>query len=177
MFWKKELRAAALGAGVLAGAACGGGERTKTLPPGTPQQTEPIFKPIDPAAMPQPPAAQPGSVPPPSTPIPGGAAEPMAMVTDLASGWPVNLRAGQSMVARLTVDRAAGMRWSLRPGTDGGVLTFAGEPSYETKPGTPSVEVFRLTAAKPGQTTLTFDYRKGSDATPLKSASYQVTVQ
>ena len=31
------------------------------------------------------------------------------MVTDLASGWPVMLRVGQDMTARLTADRAAGV--------------------------------------------------------------------
>ena len=165
---------AALGASLLAGMACGGGE--KAPEPASPQQTEPLFKPIDPAALP-PPGAQPGSVSPPSAPLPGGGSEPIAMVTDLASGWPINLRVGQSMVARLSADRASGARWSLRPGSDGGIVTLAGEPAYEAKPGAPAVEVFRLTAARPGQTTLTFDFKKGPDATALKSASYQVTVQ
>ena len=81
------------------------------------------------------------------------------------------------MSVRLTADRASGTRWSLRQGTDGGILTQAGEPSYETKPGEPAAEVFRLTAAKPGNTTVTFDFRKAPEATPLKSASYPVTVQ
>ena len=99
------------------------------------------------------------------------------MVTDLASGWPITLRVGQSMTARLTADRAGGMRWSLRPGSDAGVVTLAGEPAYETAAGSPGIEVFRLIAAKPGQTTLSFDYKKGSDSLALKSASYLVTVQ
>jgi hypothetical protein len=37
--------------------------------------------------------------------------------------------------------------------------------------------VFRLIAAKPGTTTLTFDLKTGADAAALKSASYPVTVQ
>jgi predicted secreted protein len=99
------------------------------------------------------------------------------MVTDLASGWPITLRVGESMTARLTADRAAGMRWSIRPGTDGGIVSVAGEPAYETAAGSPGVEVFRLIAVKPGQTTLAFDYRKGPGSDAIKSASYPVTVQ
>lgn len=99
------------------------------------------------------------------------------MVTDLASGWPVTLRVGQSMTARLTADRAAGMRWSLRPGTDGGVMAVAGEPTFEAADGSGGIEVFRLNAVKPGQTTLIFDYKKGSDPAAARSASYQITVQ
>jgi len=173
-----HVRVLALSASLTAAAACGGGSDTAKPPaPATPQQTEPLFKPIDPAAIPPPPAQTPSSAAPPTAPLPGGGAEPVAMVTDLASGWPINLRVGQSMVARLTADRASGARWSLRSGSDGGIVTLAGEPSYETKPGEASVEVFRLTAAKPGQTKLTFELRKGPEASALKSASYQVTVQ
>lgn len=99
------------------------------------------------------------------------------MVTDLASGWPVSLRVGQSMTARMTADRGAGLGWSLRPGTDGGVVSLAGEPTFEAADGSGGVEVFRLNAVKPGQTTLTFDYRKGSDPAAIRSASYTITVQ
>jgi predicted secreted protein len=81
------------------------------------------------------------------------------------------------MTARLTADRAVGARWSLRPGSDGGIVTLDGAPAYETTAGAPAVEVFRIVAAKPGQTTLTFDFKKGADAAALKSASYSVTVQ
>jgi predicted secreted protein len=159
-------------------AACGGGSDTAMSPaPATPQQTEPLFKPIDPAAVPPPAAQAPGSAPPPMAPMPGGGSEPVAMVTDLATGWPVNLLVGQTMLARLTADRSSGARWSLRPGTDGGIVTLAGEPAHETKPGVPSVEVFRLTATRPGKTTMTFDYRKAPEAAVIKSASYPVTVQ
>jgi predicted secreted protein len=172
------VRLLALSSSLVAVAACGGGSDTVKAPaPATPQQTEPLFKPIDPATAPPPPGQTPSSAPPPTAPPPGGGSEPVAMVTDLATGWPVTLLIGQTMVARLTADRASGARWSLRPGTDGGIVRLAGEPSYETKPGEPSVEVFRLTAAKPGRTTVTFDYRKAPEATALKSASYPVTVQ
>jgi predicted secreted protein/uncharacterized lipoprotein NlpE involved in copper resistance len=110
----------------------------------------------------------------PPTAAPSGP-QPAAMVTDMASGWPVTLTPGQELVARLTSDRAAGARWVLRAGSDGGVVAMQGEPISET-PGTgPAVEVFRLKATKPGKTTLTFDLKKGSDA--LKSASYSITVQ
>jgi predicted secreted protein len=165
---------AALGACLLAGVACGGGETTKTEP-ATPQQTEPIFKPVDPAAAPVTlPAPNTTSAPPATV---GGTGEPMAMVTDLASGWPINLRVGQSMTARLAVDNTSGARWSLRPGSDGGIVTLAGPPAQETPAGGAAVEVFRLIAAKPGTTTLTFDLKTGADAAALKSASYPVTVQ
>lgn len=99
------------------------------------------------------------------------------MVTDLASGWPINLRVGQAMTARLAADKVSGARWSLRPGSDGGIVTLAGAPAQETPAGGPAVEVFRLVAAKPGKTTLTFDLKKGADAAALKSASYPVTVE
>ena len=39
------------------------------------------------------------------------------------------------------------------------------------------MEVFRLKAAKPGKTTITFDLKKGSDAAAAKSVSYPLTVQ
>jgi predicted secreted protein len=157
------LRVCAVAASLAAIAACGGGGNAPATTP--PPQAEPVFKPVDPSA--------PAILPTP----PAGGSEPIAMVTDLASGWPITLRVGQSMLARLTADRAAGMRWSLRPGSDGGIVALAGEPTYEATAGSPGVEVFRLTATKPGRTTLTFDYRKGSDPIALKSASYPVTVQ
>jgi predicted secreted protein len=118
------------------------------------------------------------ATPPPASagPVTLGASEPAAMVTDLASGWPVQLRVGQEMTARLGADRAAGGRWSLRPATDGGVVLRQGEAVYEkTEKG--AVEVFRLKAVKPGQTVLTFDYKMGSSATAARSVSYPVTVQ
>jgi predicted secreted protein len=97
------------------------------------------------------------------------------MVTDLASGWPVTLRVGQAMTARLGVDRAAGGRWSVRAASDGGIVLREGEPTYDRAPAG-SVEVFRFTAVKPGQTVLTLDYRVGA-AAPVKTVSYPVTVQ
>jgi copper homeostasis protein (lipoprotein) len=111
-----------------------------------------------------------------SAPVTLGAGEPTAMVTDLASGWPVTLGMGQEMTARLTADRAAGGRWTLRPATDGGVVLRQGEPAYE-KTAAGGVEVFRFKAVKSGQTLLTFDYRMGAATTIIKSASYPVTVQ
>lgn len=115
----------------------------------------------------------PAGTAPPAAP---GGATPTAMVTDMASGWPVNLTAGQEMTARLAVD-PSGARWSLRPGTDGGVLALQGAPATETPVGQPAVEVFHLRAARAGRTTVTFDLKKGAEATPLKSVSYPVTVQ
>ena len=111
-----------------------------------------------------------------AAPVTLGASEPAAMVTDLAAGWPVMLRVGQEMTARLGADRAAGGRWSLRAATDGGIVLRLGDPAYEkTEKG--GVEVFRLKAVKPGQTLLTFDYKMGSSATATRSVSYPVTVQ
>ena len=124
------------------------------------------------------------SFPAPSAPTAASAAaapgvqQPAAMVTDLASGWPVTLRVGQQMTVRLTADRAAGARWSLRVGSDGGLVALDGEPAYEPRPaGGSGVEVFRLTAVKPGTIALTFDYRKTTDAAPTRTVSYPVTVQ
>jgi len=111
-----------------------------------------------------------------AAPVTLGASEPAAMVTDLAAGWPVMLRVGQEMTARLGADRAAGGRWSLRAASDGGIVLRLGDPAYEkTEKG--GVEVFRLKAVKPGQTLLTFDYKMGSSATATRSVSYPVTVQ
>ncbi|MEZ5285975.1 MAG: copper resistance protein NlpE N-terminal domain-containing protein [Vicinamibacterales bacterium] len=102
---------------------------------------------------------------------------PDAMVTDLASGWPVALRIGQAVSVRLTADRASGGRWSVRPGTDAG-LARQGEVAYEPPTGSGNgIEVFRFTAAAQGQTQLTFDYRKGTDGEPLRTVSYPVTVR
>jgi len=160
------LVAACLGAAVLA-AACGG-----SAEPPAPQQA-PAFKAIDPATMPGPEAGAPLGAPP-SLAAPGDL--PAAMVTDLASGWPIALRVGQRMTARLAGDRAGDARWSMRAGSDGGVVALEGEPAFEQGP-QGAVEVFRLTAVKPGRTTLTFDHRKGSDPAPLRSVSYPVTVE
>jgi copper homeostasis protein (lipoprotein) len=112
-------------------------------------------------------------MPPASAPLGN---QPAAMVTDLASGWPIALRVGQPMTARLAADRAAGGRWSLRAGSDGGIVMREGEPAYEpSQKG--GVEVFTLKAVKPGSPTLTFDYKQGSAADALRSVSYPVTVQ
>jgi copper homeostasis protein (lipoprotein) len=111
-----------------------------------------------------------------AAPVTLGAGEPAAMVTDLAAGWPVMLKVGQEMTARLAADRAAGGRWSLRAGTDGGIVLRLGEPTYEKKDKA-GVEVFRYRAVKPGQTLLTFDYKMGASATATRSVSYPVTVQ
>jgi len=130
---------------------------------------------------PQPDPLAPGSLTPAvpagaSVPMTLGAGEPAAMVTDLASGWPVTLSMGQEMTARLTADRAAGGRWTLRPATDGGVVLRQGEPAYE-KTAAGGVEVFRFKAVKAGQTVLTFDYKMGAAATAAKSVSYPLTVK
>lgn len=115
---------------------------------------------------------------PPATsavPVPAMGGEPVAMVTDLASGWPVALKVGQPMVARLTADRAAGGRWTLRPGTDNGIVVREGEPTFETA-ASGAVQVVRLKAVKPGKADVTFDYAVGP-ATPARSVSYPITVQ
>lgn len=114
-----------------------------------------------------------GLAPPPSGALDN---QPAAMVTDMASGWPVALRVGQQVTARLTGDRAAGARWSMRAGSDGGIVAVEGEPAYEPSP-QGGVEVFSLRAIKPGSTTLTFDLKKGSDPAAVRSVSYPVTVQ
>jgi predicted secreted protein len=161
-------RSAALLAGAFAlVAACRGQEPTP------PQQQAPVFKPIDPATMPTPEPGAPIAVPPASVAL---GSQPAAMVTDLASGWPIALRVGQQMTARLTSERSAGARWSLRAGSDGGVVRPDGEPAYEAS-AQGGAEVFRLTAVKAGSTTLTFDYKKGADPAALRSVSYPVTVQ
>jgi predicted secreted protein len=169
----------ALGVTVLcAGLVVSVGCRRAEPPPAAPaSQGEPLFKGLEPA----PPVASPGgagaaTLPPATLPdgtVPGA----MAMVTDLASGWPVTLQVGQSMSARLTADRAGGGRWSMRRGSDAGLLTIEGEPKPEEPPGGPAVEVFQIKAVKPGQTTLIFDLRKGSAAEPLRTVSYPITVQ
>jgi predicted secreted protein len=97
------------------------------------------------------------------------------MVTDLASGWPLTLRVGQDLTARLSVDRASGARWTLRPGSDGGILTGQGPPTYESAEGK-GVEIFQFKASKPGTTELTFELRSGSGGSPARTVSYQVTV-
>lgn len=100
---------------------------------------------------------------------------PMAMVTDRAAGWPVTLTVGQQLAARLAVD-PSGARWTLRTGSDGGIVKLEG-PATTDGAGADAVEVFTLTAVKPGQSELTFDLTKAGDAAPLRSASYPVTVQ
>jgi len=117
---------------------------------------------------------------PPATLAPGAGAPPQgglpaAMVTDMASGWPVNLTVGQEISARLTADAAG--HWSLRAGSDGGILALQGEPGTEPGTGQPAVEIFRLKATRAGKTVLTFDLKKGSGAAAARSVSYPVTVQ
>jgi predicted secreted protein len=123
------------------------------------------------------------------TPVPQGKAPatdapqaaPGAMVTDMATGWPVTLQVGQELTARLTANRSTGYGWTLRAKSDGGILAQQGEAGYEAPadalPGAGGVEVFRFKATKPGQTTLAFDYKRAGDASPAKSATYTVTVQ
>jgi len=169
--------AAAFVAGVFMNAACGGSNE----PPPPDQHQPPVFKPIE-----LPPPATTGETPSssgpaagtafPAAPFTAGEIGPVAMVTDMASGWPVTLRVGQEMTARLAVNRESGSRWTLRPATDGGVVLRLGEPTYE-KAASGGMEVFRLKAVKPGTTTLTFDQKVGTSATPGKSVSYPVTVQ
>jgi copper homeostasis protein (lipoprotein) len=122
----------------------------------------PFIPPPDPSAAPAP------------APVPGG--EPVAMVTDLASGWPVALKVGQPMVARLSADQAAGGRWTLRAGSDAGIVVREGEPVFEAV-GAGSVQVIRLKAVKPGTASVTFDYTLGQATTPGRSVSYPITVQ
>jgi predicted secreted protein len=153
--------------GTVTAVGCGGSKE----PPA--EQQVPVFKPVDPATLGGPEAGAPLGVPPASTALDN---QPAAMVTDMASGWPVALRMGQQMTARLAADRAAGGRWSLRVGSDGGIVLREGEPSYEPSP-QGGIEVFSLRAIKPGSTTLTFDFKKGSDPAAVRSVSYPVTVQ
>jgi copper homeostasis protein (lipoprotein) len=117
---------------------------------------------------------KPPAGPAPSPLSPGGPM-PAAMVSDMASGWPISLTVGQEMTARLTADAAG--RWSMRQGSDGGVVALQGDPTTDRPAGQPAVEVFRLKATKPGKTTITFDLKKGSDAAAEKSVSYPLTVQ
>jgi sugar/nucleoside kinase (ribokinase family)/predicted secreted protein len=150
--------------GAVTAVGCGGSKE----PPA--EQQVPVFKPVDPATLGGPDAGAPLGVPPASTALGN---QPAAMVSDMASGWPVALRMGQQMTARLAADRAAGGRWSLRVGSDGGIVMREGEPAYEpSQKG--GVEVFTLKAVKPGSTTLTFDYKQGSAADALRSVSYPV---
>lgn len=127
-------------------------------------------------AFPSLPSTTPGTAPAPA-PAPG-VSQPAAMVTDMAAGWPINLRIGQEMTARLTADRSAGERWSPRAGSDGGVMAAEGAVSYEpNEGGGAGIEVHRFKAVKPGSITLTFDLKKGSSAAAIRSVSYPVTVQ
>ena len=105
-----------------------------------------------------------------------GAAMPMAMVTDRATGWPVTLRVGQKMTARMAMDPATGGRWVLRAGSDGGVVRVEGEPVMDGA-GADAVAVFTMTAVKPGQATLAFDYMVAGASAPSRSATYPLTVQ
>jgi predicted secreted protein len=100
---------------------------------------------------------------------PGG---PAAMVTDMASGWPITLQVGQDVMVRLAADRAGGMGWKPKGTSD--VLSTPAEPVVEG-----GTEVYRVKAAKPGQATLTFEYRRTADpsAAPARTVSYQVTVK
>lgn len=146
-------------------AACGGSKEQPAA------RQAPVLKPVDPAALPVPPGAASLGTPPASL-----GDQPAAMVTDLASGWPIALRVGQRMTARLAVDRTAGARWSMRAGSDGGVVALEAEPAPE-QGSAGGVEVFALKAVRPGSTTLTFDFKKGTGPAALRSVSYPVTVQ
>lgn len=124
----------------------------------------------------------PGAGAPSGAPVAGGAQSmPGAMVTDMATGWPVTLQVGQELTARLTANRSTGYGWTLRAGSDGGILAQQGTADYErpddAPPGAGGVEIFRFKATKPGQAMLTFDYKRSGDSSSSKSVSYTVTVQ
>jgi copper homeostasis protein (lipoprotein) len=120
-------------------------------------------------AFPANPAGGGVATPAPSMPVPA------AMVTDMASGWPLTLQVGQDLSARLAVDRANGARWTMRPGSDGGILAQQGPPTFESAEGR-DVEVFQFKATKPGKAELTFELRPGGSGSPTRTVSYQVTV-
>ncbi len=176
MYRRASIALLAAVAAVTLTSACGRSEApAETAKPG-----DPIFKPIDPAAAPA--GGTPAITLPAPTPSNAGAGAPpaagalvAAMVTDMASGWPVNLAMGQEMSARLTAD-ASGAKWSLRTGSDAGIVAMQGAPATETQAGA-AMEIFRFKATKPGTTSLTFDLRKGAEAAPIRTVSYPVTVQ
>jgi copper homeostasis protein (lipoprotein) len=120
----------------------------------------------------------PGTTPPAAG---AGAVSTAAMVTDLATGWPLSLRVGQQLTARLSANPSTGYRWALRSGSDGGIVAVQGAATFEQggapAPGSPGVEVFHLKAVKAGKADVTFDYKRPSDTAPSRSVSYPVTVQ
>jgi predicted secreted protein len=150
-------------AGLGAVTGCGGDSAADK--PAAPALT---FKPLEPGA------AAPAAPPAPQVGLPGG---PAAMVTDMASGWPITLQVGQDVMVRLTADRASGMGWKPKGASD--VLSIPGEPLFE--PGGPAggTEVYQVKAVKPGLATLAFEYRRTAEpnAAPAKTVSYQVTVR
>lgn len=151
-------------AGLSAGMACGR-EPAADAPAAPPAS----FKPVAPGA---PAATSPIA---PTVGLPGG---PSAMVTDMASGWPITLQVGQDVMVRLATDRAAGMGWKPAGASD--VLATPAAPDFETgQGGAPGTEVYRVKAVKPGEAKLTFEYRKTADpkAAPARTVTYQVTVR
>jgi predicted secreted protein len=125
------------------------------------------FKPVEPGA-----AAPTG----PLFPTVGAPGGPSAMVTDMASGWPITLQVGQDVMVRLATDRTGGMAWKPRAASD---VLAAGEPAFEPGPAGGGTEVYRVKALKPGEATLVFEYRRTADpnAAPARTVSYQVTVK
>ena len=127
------------------------------------------FKPVPPGGT-----AATGAPSAPQVGVPGG---PAAMVTDMASGWPITLQVGQDVMVRLAADRAAGMGWKQKASTD--LLSAPAEPTFEPGGAAGGTEVYRVKAVKPGEAKLTFEYRKTADpnAAPARTVTYTVTVR
>jgi hypothetical protein len=111
----------------------------------------------------------------------GSADATSVTVTDLASGWPVQLSVGQALIARLEVTRNDVPRvWTLRAASDGGLLSMAGSEREEDggvlDAGSP-VQIIRLKAVKAGATTLAFDYTYDGKASEIWNMVLPVVVR
>jgi predicted secreted protein len=139
----------------------------------------PADKPAAPAAVTFKPIAPGDAVPTPTAaaPMVGGPGQPAAMVTDMATGWPITLQVGQDVMVRLSADRASGLTWVPK---EGAVILTPGEATWEpASGGVGGTEVYRVRAVKVGQAALVFEYRKKDDAgaAPVRTVTYQVTVK
>src|SRR5262245_3309823 len=135
-------------AGLSLVTACG-----RDAAPDKPAAPPVTFKPVPPGGAP--PAS--GSPAPSSTgSMVGGPGGPAAMVTDMASGWPITLQVGQEVMVRLATNRNGGMGWKQKGSP--AELQSPAEPKFEN-----GTEIYLVKAVKPGQAALVFEYRKTAD--------------
>ncbi len=102
-------------------------------------------------------------------------------LTEAQSGQSITLEQGTDFVIRLPSNRTTGYTWMMDKGGSP-VLKSWGAPEYNMNPsgiiGQGGTEIYRFTAAQPGQTVVELAYRRPWEPTgpAANGASYEVLV-